>query len=74
MKILHDDYPLKNIVYIIHFSPGNRGKNYAMYAKQFPHLFEVVGVAEPRQYARQLFQSIYNLPNNRSVNAATYLT
>lgn len=38
-----------------------------MYAKQFPHLFEVVGVAEPRQYARQLFQNNYNLPNNRSV-------
>lgn len=41
---------------------GNRGKNYATYGLQFPELFQVVAVAEPREHARQLIQSAHGLP------------
>lgn len=72
MLIIHKKQNINKTVHY-YFFPGNRGKNYAMYAKQFPHLFEVVGVAEPRQYARQVFKSNYNLPFNRSVKQLLYL-
>ncbi|XP_068207227.1 putative oxidoreductase YteT isoform X1 [Palaemon carinicauda] len=40
---------------------GNRGKNYANYALQFPDLFDVVAVAEPRKHAREYFQHNHSL-------------
>ena len=44
---------------------GNRGKNYAGYAEQFPDLMQVVAVAEPREYARSLIQKRHSLPQDR---------
>lgn len=44
---------------------GNRGKNYASYALQFPHLFQVVAVAEPRKHARERIQIAHTLSEER---------
>lgn len=41
---------------------GNRGKNYARYAEQFPDLLQVVGVAEPREHVRQYMQKKHSIP------------
>ncbi|KAK7077007.1 hypothetical protein SK128_015738 [Halocaridina rubra] len=40
---------------------GNRGKNYAGYALEFPDLFEIVAVAEPREQARKSIQVTHAL-------------
>nr|XP_045601637.1 uncharacterized protein LOC123760172 [Procambarus clarkii] len=44
---------------------GNRGKNYARYAEDFPHLLEVVAVAEPRVHARERIQRKHALCQDR---------
>ncbi|CAL4194723.1 unnamed protein product, partial [Meganyctiphanes norvegica] len=44
---------------------GNRGRIYAQYGLLFPDLFEVVAVAEPRDYARELMKRNYSLPDER---------
>ncbi|KAK3872094.1 hypothetical protein Pcinc_022815 [Petrolisthes cinctipes] len=59
----HHDGPRKVTVVVI--GAGHRGKNYAQYALQYPHLLDVVGVAEPRQYTRQHFQHTHSLPDDR---------
>lgn len=41
---------------------GNRGKNYARYAEQFPDLLQVVGVAEPREHVRHFMQKKHSIP------------
>lgn len=47
---------------------GNRGKNYAQYAEQFPDLLRVVGVAEPREHARHHMQKKYSIPSKQWVD------
>ncbi|XP_066950713.1 2,7-anhydro-N-acetylneuraminate hydratase-like [Macrobrachium rosenbergii] len=44
---------------------GNRGKNYANYAIQFPELFDVVAVAEPRRHAREYFQHNHSIETEK---------
>jgi len=41
---------------------GNRGQIYARYAEENPELCEVVAVAEPRDYTRQLVAAHYRIP------------
>lgn len=56
---------VKSISYQYKISTGNRGKNYARYAEQFPDLFQVVAVAEPREHARSFIQKLYSLPQQQ---------
>jgi predicted dehydrogenase len=41
---------------------GNRGMGYATFAQAHPERLKIVGVAEPRDYNRDLMASTYNLP------------
>lgn len=50
------------LILLLKLPKGNRGKNYARYAEQFPDLLQVVGVAEPREYARHIMQKKYSIP------------
>ncbi|KAK4315239.1 hypothetical protein Pmani_013514 [Petrolisthes manimaculis] len=52
-------------VTVVVIGAGHRGKNYSQYALQFPHLLDVVGVAEPRRYTRQQFRLTHSLPDDR---------
>ncbi|KAG0720283.1 putative oxidoreductase YjhC [Chionoecetes opilio] len=54
--------PVHRKVTAVIVGAGNRGKNYARYAEQFPDLFQVVAVAEPREHARSFIQKHHSLP------------
>lgn len=45
---------------------GNRGKVYARYALEHPDLAQVVGVAEPRVYSRDLLAEQHHIPKERT--------
>lgn len=40
---------------------GNRGENYAEYARYFPKYFRLIGVVDPRINVRKKFQRMYSL-------------
>jgi len=40
---------------------GNRGQNYAEYARHFPERFRLIAIADPRLIVRQKLQKIYLL-------------
>jgi predicted dehydrogenase len=40
---------------------GNRGKNYAEYARHFPERFRLVAIADPRSVVRKQLQKLYSL-------------
>uniref|UniRef100_A0A0P4WKM8 Gfo/Idh/MocA-like oxidoreductase N-terminal domain-containing protein n=2 Tax=Scylla olivacea TaxID=85551 RepID=A0A0P4WKM8_SCYOL len=61
----HVNTPAHRKVTAVIIGAGNRGKNYAGYAEQFPDLMQVVAVAEPREYARSLIQKRHSLPQER---------
>ena len=42
---------------------GNRGENYAEYARYYPQRFRLIAIADPRLIIRQKFQRIYSLDN-----------
>ncbi|XP_042217804.1 uncharacterized protein LOC121863286 isoform X2 [Homarus americanus] len=52
---------------------GNRGKNYARYAEDFPHLFQVVAVAEPRTQAREFVKNKHSLSQDRCFDSWEFL-
>jgi predicted dehydrogenase len=43
---------------------GNRGQNYAEYARHFPERFRLVAVAEPRSNVRDKLQKHFSLDSN----------
>jgi predicted dehydrogenase len=49
------------VVTIAIVGAGQRGKGYARFAKENPHLAKVVSVAEPRQWHRDFIKSEHNL-------------
>lgn len=40
---------------------GNRGQNYAVYARHFPERFRLIAVADPRAVVREKLQKLYSL-------------
>eukprot|EP01138_Halocafeteria_seosinensis_P011419 gb/GECG01011663.1/.p1 GENE.gb/GECG01011663.1/~~gb/GECG01011663.1/.p1 ORF type:complete len:903 (+),score=99.73 gb/GECG01011663.1/:1-2709(+) len=52
-------------VSMIVIGAGARGKTYSRYAIENPHLLKVTGVAEPRQFHRELMRRRHNLPEDR---------
>jgi hypothetical protein len=40
---------------------GNRGENYAEYARYFPKHFRLIAIVDPRLIVRQKLQKIYSL-------------
>jgi len=40
---------------------GNRGENYAEYARYFPQIFRLIAIADPRLVVRQKLQKMYSL-------------
>ncbi len=40
---------------------GNRGQNYAEYARHFPERFRLIAVADPRAVVREKLQKLYSL-------------
>jgi predicted dehydrogenase len=54
---------MKLVKYII-IGAGDRGTRYASFAKQHPELAQVVGVAEPRESARQPLVNTHQIPSN----------
>ena len=55
---------MKSVSYIV-VGAGSRGSGYAGYATAYPHLAEVVGVAEPRDQARMRLVSDHDIaPDN----------
>jgi predicted dehydrogenase len=47
---------------------GNRGQSHASYAEKFPERAIVVGVAEPREFQRNLIRDKYNIPEEHVFN------
>jgi predicted dehydrogenase len=54
-------FPLKAIV----VGAGHRALVYASYAAQYPDELQIVGVADPIAYRRELVAGLYNLPPER---------
>jgi predicted dehydrogenase len=46
---------------------GSRGENYASYAKLYPDKARVVGIADPRKFARNQFLSLYDTIDKNKV-------
>ncbi|KAI1892523.1 hypothetical protein AGOR_G00134470 [Albula goreensis] len=49
-------------VHVIVVGAGNRGQTYAQFATLHPHRMQVVGVADPRAFARQKLQEQHHIP------------
>ncbi|KAL5004051.1 hypothetical protein ScPMuIL_017507 [Solemya velum] len=56
-KTKSDSEPITAIV----IGAGNRGQGYAQYALNYPEKFQMVGVAEPRQFYRNTFKKKYDI-------------
>jgi predicted dehydrogenase len=61
--------PLKAIV----VGAGHRALVYASYAKQYPDELQIVGVADPLAYRRELVARLYDLPSERCYPTAQAL-
>jgi predicted dehydrogenase len=47
---------------------GNRGQNYAVYARHFPERFRLIAVADPRPVVRNKLQKLYSLEDKNVYN------
>ncbi|CAF4242628.1 unnamed protein product, partial [Adineta steineri] len=47
---------------------GNRGQNYAQYARHFPERFRLIAVADPRPVVREKLQKLYSLEDKYVYN------
>ena len=47
---------------------GNRGNMYSQYAKEFPNRLKIIGVAEPREARRKMFQKNFNISDEYVFN------
>ena len=64
----YDPSKVKNIkpVKCIVIGGGNRGFGYSQYAKHFPHLLNVVGIADPKPQVREKFIKLFKLQKNQA--------
>lgn len=56
------------LISVIVIGAGNRGTNYAAFAKMHPERMRVVGVAEPRDFFRQRIAANYDVPAENVVS------
>ncbi|KAF0687159.1 Aste57867_21130 [Aphanomyces stellatus] len=54
---LKEDGPVRAVI----IGAGQRGRNYAQYALEHPDVFQIVGVAEPREFWRSHVASKYSI-------------
>lgn len=62
------DGPIKRRVTAVVIGAGQRGSNYAYFAKDFPSRMKVVAVAEPIKHRRDKCQKMHNIPDNLVVD------
>ncbi|KTG31731.1 hypothetical protein cypCar_00019704 [Cyprinus carpio] len=53
---------------VIVVGAGNRGKNYSNYAVIFPDQMRVVGIADPRDFARKKLQARHKVADENTFN------
>ena len=61
------DGPASRQVTAIIVGCGQRGQNYAAFARDFPSRFRVVAVAEPLRHRRRTMETLYSIAEDRSV-------
>lgn len=54
---------MAKVVRYVVVGAGSRGQTYASYAEHFPHQARIVGVAEPRDFQRNLMREKYQIPD-----------
>ncbi|XP_046879810.1 uncharacterized protein LOC124470113 isoform X2 [Hypomesus transpacificus] len=54
---------MPSVVHVIVVGAGSRGKTYSDFATFHPERMQVVGVADPRKFAREILQKQHNIAN-----------